>query len=272
MSGHKIAVITGGAVGLGKAMAKEAAGRGYALFLIDLPNLQLPDYSAQLSNEYKVPAHYMEADLTAADIASKIEQALLEIDMPVGLLVNNAAIGINQTFVTLGADKIQRLIQLNISFATALTVMVARMMQLHGGGHIINVSSLAAYYSVPYKSLYAASKAFWYNLSLSLYCELKPLGIHVSVACPAGILSNDMHRFRYDNGDRLTRLSFLETDETASIIMTEAFKKRPVIIPGRFAKMMQRLGSALPVSWQLRMASKRFGNPMKDINGATNQR
>jgi len=264
MSTKSLAVVTGGAAGLGKAFACALAKVGYDLLLVDLPGSNLREVAEELASANNIYAEALLSDLTHEDTVKKIVNACCSYPGSVGMLINNAGLGINQEFETLDNETIHRLLMLNVMQTTMLMHDLIPMMKKNGHAHIINISSMAGCFPLPNKTVYAASKAYIRNLSLSLHCELKAQGIHVAVCCPSGILTNAIHFDRYQKSSLLAKKSFLLPEEVVSVVLRKAFSGAAVIIPGRFNKLVYCFFSMLPVSWQLWIACRQFGKPYPD--------
>jgi uncharacterized protein len=179
-------IITGAGEGLGCSLAVECASRGYNLLLIDLPFKKMDRLAWHLSKSFGVQVRYLEMDLCEENCANEVVRFITEKNLVVSMLINNAGIGHSLCFEKLTPIHIERLLQLNIAAVTRLTYALIPLLKQQPRSHIINLSSLASFYYMPLKNIYAASKAYIRSFSLSLRAELLPFGIHVSVVCPAG--------------------------------------------------------------------------------------
>ena len=261
MNHASLSIITGAAAGLGKSFAIEAARQGYDVLLIDLPGTGLAGVAKEIAASYAVGTAILEQDMTAENAVEKIACAAKFYPGKVAMLINNAAIGINEPFAGLSADRLQQLLLLNVVQTSLLIHKLIPLLKQSERAHIINIASLAASFHLPNKSAYAASKAYLRSLSLTLRGELHSSGIMVSVACPNGILTNAMHERRYTEGSWMFKQNFLKPEVVAAEIMMKALKGKAIIVPGRFAQFIQAIASLVPMALQLHLVQKLFGKP-----------
>ena len=111
----------------------------------------------------------------------------------IDILINNAGIGMRKPFAETSVDTIEEIMRINYFGMVYCTHAALPSMIARGGGHIVNISSVAGNNRHPQLSGYCASKFAMNGFSESLYYELKPLGIHVSVICP-GPVRTDFNR------------------------------------------------------------------------------
>ena len=257
-----LAIITGASGGLGRAFARVAAIRNYDLLLIDLPETCPQDFAAELAKTYAIKVGSLALDITHPKAISAIEAYIRKESAKVGLLINNAAVASDQSFATLSLNKMQLLLQLNVIQTTALIYTVLPYMHELPGATILNVSSMAACFPMPFKGIYAASKAYLRMMSLSLHCELKSSGIQVAALCPFGILSNAVQRIRFEQSDFIARKTFMYPDAVAGYALSQALNGEALIIPGFLCRLLYRVCSLMPLAWQFQLAASRFKKPM----------
>jgi short-subunit dehydrogenase len=101
-----------------------------------------------------------------------------------------------------------------------------------GAGHVLNVSSMAANFAMPYKSVYSASKAFVRAFTIGIRGEMKPFGVSVSVVQPGAMLTNPVviEQLRY--GSAMARVSAMNPDEVAESALEGMMRGKAVIVPG----------------------------------------
>jgi uncharacterized protein len=184
------AVVTGASMGIGAAFARALAKRKYDLVLVARSQDKLGALSHELMTNYGVQVKVWVADLTAATAATDVFNAVKSWDWQVDLLVNNAGFGDYAPFVTCDRAKQISMIQLNVLALTELTHLFLPSMIDRKSGSIINVASIAGLQSLPYLSVYAATKAFVVSFSESLWAEVKASGVKVQALCPGSTESN----------------------------------------------------------------------------------
>lgn len=181
------ALITGASSGIGEALARHFAAKGFDLIITARRTANLQQLAAEL--DAKVKVQVVSCDLAAADGVSKL---LENVNVgSVDVLVNNAGIAHSGKFHEQEYDDVYTLLSLNITALTRLTHAVLPFMVENGAGKILNVASVASFQPVPSMSVYAASKAFVLSLTESLSEELKGTGVSVTALCP-GITNTDL--------------------------------------------------------------------------------
>ena len=178
------ALVTGASTGIGAVYADRLAKRGHDLILVARDEARLTALAERLRQETGVAVDILKADLTHRADLAKVEQRLAS-DPTITLLVNNAGGAANGAFETLGADRLENLIQLNVVSVTRLTAAVAPAFVARGQGSIINIASVLAIAPEIGMPVYNATKAFVLSLSQSLQNELGPKGVYVQVVLPA---------------------------------------------------------------------------------------
>ncbi len=226
------AVITGAAEGLGRSFALACANQGYHLLLIDLPYKKLQMLAGHIEQTFGNRVIVVEKDLCAADTADEISTIIRNQQLSVGLLINNAGMGLSKPFESMPQSQLSKLLQLNVQSLTQVTYALLPALKENGNATIINVSSLASFFPLPFKSIYAASKSYVRFFSQALRIELKHEGVHVCALCPGGITSNGNAYLATNYSGWFVRHAALHPDEVARLALKGAFKKRAIVIPG----------------------------------------
>lgn len=183
----ELAIVTGGASGIGLAIAQRFVQAGIFTIVIgrDEQKLQqarelLGDASAAIS-----------ADLSQLSsipvLIERIEQEYGAID----ILVNNAGINMKKEFVEVTDDDFQKILLTNVQSVFAVSREVVKHMTPRGKGSIINISSMAARYGIPKVIAYTASKSAIEGMTQAMAVELSPKGIRVNCIAP-GFIATDM--------------------------------------------------------------------------------
>jgi short-subunit dehydrogenase len=242
----KYIIITGASLGLGKAIARKFATHGTNLILLSLPQEGLPAYCNELAQRYGVKILPYETDLREGDNIREFAKWALSQHVDIAGLVNNAGLGGSSPFEEADYSLIDTMILVNIRALTLLTRLFIPELKTKEKAFILNVSSIAAFKPMPYKTVYPASKAYVYSLSVGLSEELKKTSVQVSVLHPGPM---DTSR---ENNDRLTkhglmgRLALLKVEEVAEIGVNKLLSGKKVIIPGIYNKICIRLLKTIP--------------------------
>ena len=239
-------LITGASLGLGKAMTLEMAKRKENLVLVALPDSGLNIFSEFIKEHYHVDVHSLEVDLSVTDNYHKICQYIEDKEIKIKYLINNAGILSRGTFDQLDHQFILNQIEVNISAPTLLIRLLLNNLKQNKEAGILNVSSLASYFSLPQKQVYCGTKAYLSTFSNCLRKELKPYNISVSVVCPGGL--NTTTRLCYQNRilGWVSRESVLSPEEAARISIEGMLHRKAVIIPGFINKCFLIINKILP--------------------------
>lgn len=171
----KVAVVTGGSSGIGKATANLLSDEGYTVF----------EFSRSGKTEGIV--RHITADVTdEQQVKAAFEQVFSETGR-IDLLVNNAGMGISGAVEFTELSEAKRIFNVNF-FGVFLCVKESiKYLRETQNSQIINISSVAAVFSIPYQSFYSATKSAQNSLSLALSSELRPFGIRVNAIMPGDV-------------------------------------------------------------------------------------
>ena len=206
-----VAIVTGASSGIGEALAACFAAAGYDLVLVARSADKLRTVAASLAKQYGVTATVQAADLSQPGAAVALGAALKRKRRLPDVLVNCAGVLEYGSFMGMGTQTHQQIIDLNISGLTAmisefLPGMLARAGQTQGSkARVLNVASIAAFQPVPMLATYAASKAYVLSLTESLSEELKGTGVTVTALCP-GVTATNMLSTAASANDSLGRI------------------------------------------------------------------
>jgi short-subunit dehydrogenase len=222
-------LITGGSAGIGEAFAWILAEWGFNLILVARNQERLDRKAAEIQVQnptIQVRTHA--ADLSLPGAVASLIQTTDALD--IGLVIPNAGLETNGSFLKNNFDDEQRLIQLNITSPAHLAHHYGRLMVERRRGGILFVSSLAGYGPTPYLANYGASKAYIISLGEALHYELKPKGVDVLVLSP-GLTATPFASNSEINWDQIGA-PFMDADTTA-LIGLKALGRKSSVIPGR---------------------------------------
>lgn len=187
----KVAVITGGSIGIGEAVAKALAKEGVHLILCARGKERVEETARQIAEEFKVHAHGVQVDVSRAeDIVSLCEQAE-RLFGGVDILVNNAGTGSNETIMDAPDEKWQYYWDLHVMAAVRLARGLVPLMRKKGGGVILNNASICARQPLYYEPIYNTTKAALMMLSKCMSNEFIKDNIRVNCINPGLILTGD---------------------------------------------------------------------------------
>jgi NAD(P)-dependent dehydrogenase (short-subunit alcohol dehydrogenase family) len=179
----KVAVVTGGASGLGLATTKKFVAQNIKTIIVGRNEANLKQTADELGQlcSYKVCDL---SDLTVIPTLIKdIEAEFGTID----ILVNNAGINLKKKFEEVSDEEFQRIIQTNVNSVFTISREVVKIMLAKGAGTIVNISSMAAQYGIPYVIAYTAAKTAIDGMTKAMAVELSPKGIRVNCVAPGFI-------------------------------------------------------------------------------------
>ncbi|MBB3457562.1 hypothetical protein FHT86_005880 [Rhizobium sp. BK313] len=183
-SEHKgTALVTGASTGIGALYAHRLAKRGYDLILVARNRDRLTTLAQRLTGETGRTVEVISADLNEKADLARVEETLRD-DASITLLVNNAGVGGTAPLVASDIDKMEQMINLNVTALTRLTYAVVPGFVARGGGAIINIASIVAVAPEVLNGVYGGSKAFVLAFSQSLKHELADKNIKVQVVLP----------------------------------------------------------------------------------------
>ena len=180
---NTFALVTGGTSGIGYEIAKLLAKDGYNLAIVARSNERLQAVTKEFQQK-GVKVIPIDKDLSDPGAAIEIYQEMIDADLEVEILVNNAAQGQKGKFVDISFDRHLELINLNISTVVTLTKLFLDDMVERGKGRILNVASVVSKTPAPEFSVYAATKAFILSFSEALAQELEGTNISVTALLP----------------------------------------------------------------------------------------
>ena len=183
-SGSKgTAVITGASSGIGAIYADQLASRGYDLILVARNRERLSAVAKRVSEDTGRSVEIIVADLgDRADLAHVEE--VLRTDARITLLVNNAGVGVPTPFLAADIDKIDQMIELNVTALVRLTYAVMPAFVERAKGAVINISSALGIAPELLNGVYGGTKAFVLAFGLSLHKEFSGRGIRIQTVVP----------------------------------------------------------------------------------------
>ncbi|WBB84602.1 SDR family oxidoreductase [Micromonospora sp. WMMC264] len=223
------ALVTGASLGIGEAFARRLAADGWDLVLVARDATRLDALATELTGRHGGDAETIAVDLSTEDGCATVERRLAD-GPPVDLLVNNAGISLNTSFVRSPVADEARLVRLNVLAVLRLTHAALGPMIERGQGAVINVSSVAGF-GVPMPgSTYSASKAWVTNFSESIGQSVAPLGVRVMALCP-GYTRTGIHERVGIDMSRLPAWAWLRADDVVAEGLRDLHKGKFVSVP-----------------------------------------
>lgn len=254
----KIIVITGGTSGIGEKTAKLFEEVGSKVIVL-ARNIDVEN-----------PMHY-QCDVSKEEDLIKVFADILKRFGSIDILINNAGYGLSGITELVETDSAKDIFDVNF-FGVWLTTKHALPL-MKNGGRIINISSAMAYFPIPYRSFYAASKAAVNALTFAQHGELNKIGVDICSICPGDIKTSfTKNRVKHlttneKYGNAIKKATAkLDSRENkrmdANIVAKQIFniankrKIKPMYIIGRKYKFLYFLAKIFPVSILLKAIDK----------------
>jgi len=183
----KRALITGGASGIGKAIAERFAAGGAETLLVDLNEPLLRETAAELARKGARVRTYP-LDVTNASRITGLRDEIHRDGGPIDVLVNNAGLVFGGAFLDVPLEKHFTTYRVNTEGLVAMTHAFLPDLIAGRDGHVVNVASASGFVGLPFGATYASSKWAVIGFSESLAVELEILGhghVHVTSICPS---------------------------------------------------------------------------------------
>ncbi len=193
---RKIMKVTGGASGIGLAIAGKFIADGIHTIVIGRDKTKLKDVKKKLGNLCYTFSFDLNNILSIPSLVDEIIQQFGHID----ILVNNAGINMKKDFTEVTDEEFQQVLLTNVTAVFALSREVVKCMIERKSGSIINISSMASQYGLPKVIAYTASKSAIEGMTRAMAVELSPKGIRVNCIAP-GFIATDMSA-KALNGDK----------------------------------------------------------------------
>jgi NAD(P)-dependent dehydrogenase (short-subunit alcohol dehydrogenase family) len=204
----RVAIVTGAARGLGKAIAEELANDGAMVAVADI-DVAAAETAAGEMRATGAQARAYEHDVRSEQSSDALASAALADFGRLDVLVNNAGVGPNPgPFHTLDADEWDRVMDINAKGLFLTTKAVAPILIAQRSGRIIHISSVVAKRASPNILPYAASKWAVVGMTQTMARELAPHDVTVNAVCP-GVIRTELHEGVVS---RMSTLSGKDTD------------------------------------------------------------
>lgn len=264
----RVAVITGAGGGIGGALATELAHRKCHLALVDLNSESLTKTADSLAaSGVRVTTH--QADVTDRNRMEKLPDEIVAAHGGVNLLINNAGITLQKSFMTHSLADWERMIGINLWGVIYGCHFFKPALDAADEAHIVNMSSMAGFIGLPAQSSYCSTKAAVRAFSESIWAEFNAQGIGVTAVAP-GAIKTDMIMATLEESDDLevAKKNFemvqkigTDADKAATTILQAVEKNKRQVRIGKDAiliDVLKRFCPALIHGLFLKVAKKQF--------------
>jgi NAD(P)-dependent dehydrogenase (short-subunit alcohol dehydrogenase family) len=184
---EKIAIVTGGASGIGYAIAEKFVQNQIKTIIIGRNEEKLNAAKSRLGRLCETVSF----DLNDLSAIPALVKQLVKQHSKIDILVNNAGINLKKELTEVTDEEFHKIILTNVEAIFSLSREVAKNMIEHKSGSIINISSMASQYGLPKVIAYSASKGAIEAMTRAMAVELSPKGIRVNCIAP-GFIATDM--------------------------------------------------------------------------------
>ena len=236
-----VAVITGASSGIGAALAEVFTRNGHEVVLVARREAMLRSLAEKIAAKGRPMPMVVVADLSQTDAPEKLSSELSARGVEPAFVVNNAGFGLHGRAADLDRAKQIEMVDLNVRALTDLSLRWIDSLERNRGG-ILNVASIAAFFSGPGMAVYYATKAYVLSLSEALHRELGPRGIRVSVLTPGPVPTEFQDRAGIRMED-LPGILAVSPEQVAEEAYAGLMKGKRIVTPGlgnRLARLSPR--------------------------------
>ncbi len=239
---NKIALVTGGGAGIGRALCKELAKRGCFVIVTDINSSQA-DHVAKSIIENGGQAKSLALDISNYRNVQKVFQAIIDEFGRLDILFNNAAVTVIGEAQDITVGHWERIVDINIKGTFYCTTESYALMVKQGFGQIVNLSSVVGLIGFPTNSFYSATKAGIITLSNSLRVEGFDKGVKVNVACPGYVKTDIYNTSPVINADKnkvweKPMFKMISAHKASQIILHGIERNKPIIVFPFYAKLL----------------------------------
>jgi uncharacterized protein len=263
-------MISGATGGLGSALVVECARRGYNLYLTDISE-EGADFARQIADTYAVKVRYRACDLTSAPARLDLFDQLKVEGCQFWGLLNVAGLDNEGAFLEKTREQILRIIQLDVESTVDMTHAILSLRARDRRFMLVNVCSLAAFFPMPYKATYSASKRFLVEFSRAIREEIRDFG-SVLALCPAGLPTTPASRRKIVAQGLWGKLTTMDTGQVAHKTIEYALRGKAVYIPGFLNQVLMWLGLVIPPADVTKYIGKRWRTAQKKALAAARRK
>jgi short-subunit dehydrogenase len=242
-----VAVVTGAASGIGRALAVELVARGAHVALSDVNEAGLRETAALLRTSSKVTTHRVDVRDWSA-----MQQHAADVKAAHGgadIIINNAGLAVRGTVEAMSYEDFKLVIDVNLWGVVHGTKAFFPLLRERGAGHIVNIASINSLVPFHQNGPYNVSKYAVYGLNETLMQELSGDTIHVTSVHPGGIqtnIANNAKGVSEDDAKFFNKIAMTSAKSAATTIVRAIEKNQEKIFVGVDAKFMASAKRLLP--------------------------
>ncbi len=258
----KVAIVTGAASGIGRAIAIALGTRGCTLALADINETGLDETARLTGSARRTTRHHL--DLANAQAIAAFPAAIQGAHGRADILVNNAGVALGGSFAQISEQDFDWLIDINFKGVVRMTRAFLPMLKASDQAQLVNISSIYGLIAPPGQTAYSASKFAVRGFSEALRKELlkekstvgvtvvHPGGISTNIARSARIAASVPEAQRAAASARIEKALKMPPDRAGKIIVDAIARRQPRVLVGSDAKFAALIERLMPVSyWSL---------------------
>jgi NAD(P)-dependent dehydrogenase (short-subunit alcohol dehydrogenase family) len=239
---HGVAIVTGGASGIGQALCHALATRGAKVIVADI-NAEGAQAVAMAIGQHGGQATAHTVDVADLHSVNQLVQHTVATHQRLDYMFNNAGIAVTADARDLQLEHWNKVIAVNLLGVIYGVQAAYPIMAQQRHGHIVNTASLAGLLPYPTNLPYATTKHAVVGLSLSLRAEAADLGVKVSVVCPGWVQSgiyaaSPILNVRREEVPQALPFKLMETDTAARRILAGVARNQPLIVFPFYARVL----------------------------------
>ncbi|HSO75211.1 MAG TPA: SDR family NAD(P)-dependent oxidoreductase, partial [Blastocatellia bacterium] len=230
----KVAIVTGAASGIGRALCEELSRNGAILVLADINTEGIQRFASDLTRSgCRASAAHLDVS-RQEEVQSLVDRVVAEHGR-LDYMFNNAGIGVAGEVRDLSIDHWRRIVDINVWGVIYGTTSAYSVMVRQGFGHIVNTASLAGLIGYPTMTPYTTTKYAVVGLSTSLRAEARGLGVKVTAVCPGFIqtgIFDSSTTVRVSMADLVAQLPFkpIGAGKAAQVILRGVARNKAIVV------------------------------------------
>lgn len=238
------ALVTGASAGLGLEFAWQLATARHDVVLVARNEERLNRLADQLRAAAGVRAEVLVADLSDRADMERVAERLRSDEKPVGLLVNNAGLGLNQRFLEGDLAREEEALEVMVRAVLVLSHAAAGAMVERGRGAVLNVASVAALLA---SGTYSAHKAWVRSFTEGLAVELRGTGVTATALCP-GFVHTEFHERGRIDVSAYPEIAWLNAEDVVSTALADVRRGAVISTPSLRYQLLSGVARLSPRS------------------------
>ncbi|MFS1515122.1 SDR family NAD(P)-dependent oxidoreductase [Bacillus sp. SCS-151] len=258
MSGRKVAIVTGGASGIGKAICNELVSRNVFVVITDI-NEKNGKCTEDELNKDGVNAKFICLDVTNEKMVRSVYSEIYSEFNRIDYIFNNAGFAMYGELYDMSIEHWEDIVDVNVWGVIYGTQFGYQLMKKQGWGYIVNTASAAGLGPSPLSAAYATTKHAVIGLTTSLHYEAENYGINVSTLCPAFVRTSAFDNAKAIKMDKrmmtnqLKKQKMMSPEKLATVAIDGVHKNKPIICPLPMRRTIDIMFLLFPVAHRLLM-------------------